>query len=165
MPPRHPEARQSCFSRHSRILACPYLAILAKTSQTCNPLTRRVPAALSGTSRAARRAPPVAHASDGLACHGELALGLPPEKARRSERRVDDVNASDRPISVPRVAGNPGPSNRALRRTRWRVRPAQHPSPTVQVLAPASPAPQRSTRRTRRAQRPLPAAASAIATQ
>src|SRR2546430_17000282 len=70
-----------------------------------------------------------------------------------------------RPISVPRIAGNPGPSNRALRRTRWQVRPAQHRSPTVRVLAPASPAPQRSARRTRRAQRPLPAAALAIATQ
>src|SRR5438105_2461193 len=74
-------------------------------------------------------------------------------------------NASDRPISVPRIAGNPGPSKRALRRTRWQVRPAPHRSPTVRALAPASPAPQRSTRRTRLAQRPLRAAASAIATR
>ena len=92
-----------------------------------------------------------------------LVMGSPKRSGHRLIWTVfDEVNASDRPISVPRIAGNPGPSNRALRRTRWQVRPAQHPSPTVRVLAPASPAPQRSTRRTRRARRPLPAAAPAI---
>src|ERR1700674_5731037 len=41
MPPRHPEARQSCFSRHSRGLACPYWPFLAKTNQAHNPLISR----------------------------------------------------------------------------------------------------------------------------
>src|ERR1700730_15327512 len=67
-----------------------------------------------------------------------LVMGSPKLSGRRLIWTVfDEVNASDRPISVPRIAGNPGPWNRALRRTRWQVRPAQHPSPTVRVLAPA----------------------------